>query len=173
MRYRKRKGKRLEEYVAELFNHGWDLGDGFFRRAQASGTYRYEFMSDVIIAGANPNQIVIECKNQESWSFDDVVYMRGNPSRWLKDLNNRVKILKQKYPDHDFVAMLIMKRRYKDPILMISQTDLENSGFFIKQVNKDIKWLIITNMDKTKYHVYDIKDFVSMYKLNKNKLMNG
>jgi len=91
----KRKGKYLEELVAKLFQEHCNLTKFDVHRNQTSGVFQTEF-GDVYF---KDKDIIIECKNQESWDYRHVLTWKKPITDWwnqlLKDVNKFRETMKK------------------------------------------------------------------------------
>lgn len=151
--YSKRKGKRLEEYVAEKFNqiHGGIVA----HRAVSSGSFTYEAGSDIYFIKKDI-PLVIECKNQESWKyrtlFDAEFHNRSPFKTWLNQLYqsaNKYKLIYNREP----VPLLVFSKAY-EPVFCIIE----------KRYITEITYPFLAN---EVYYIILLDTFLELYKSKK------
>jgi len=173
----KQKGKRLEEKVSQILNQKYNLPEGSFKRALSSGTYKYEYKSDIIFSFINPNPFIIECKNREQWKYTDILYFKNDIYKWFSDLYKRYIHIRDKYINKlikntnnnikDFVYILIVSKAYHPIYVIFNEDNILNSNLFEKDNNND-NWQYIIKIKTDKYNtltIMDINDFCNIYKL--------
>lgn len=112
----KRKGKSLEDKVAELIRETFGVNQKFVQRADASGNKSTE-VGDIDIF--DPTIIkkfpfVIECKNREEWKMRDLIgYQKDNKTNpFLRYIEQNEKDVKKQ---NDFkYGLIVFSKQYED-----------------------------------------------------------
>jgi len=104
----KNKGKYLESLVARMIQESWGLEDHEVHRNQTSGIFHTEY-GDIFFKYLN---IIIECKNQESWDLKHVLTWSKPITDWWQQLMKDVERFKQRFETEPLYALVIGRSHY-------------------------------------------------------------
>ncbi len=164
IKYKKKKGKMLENNVQEILRNYFNVDEKIIRRNVSSGTQDGE-NGDVNIVDTNIETIfpyVIECKNQEIWDIRDIIGDNVNKKsspfiKYWDQIEKEVKYYNSKYNLKKYGLLVFSKQHY--PIYqMVKYNKLQ-----IKYINNlfDIPH-IITNINNTKYVIMEFNNFLNL-----------
>jgi hypothetical protein len=105
---RKQKGKYLENLVSKLIQEHWNLSDIEVHRNQTSGIFQTEF-GDIYFKDLD---IVIECKNQESWDYKHILTWSKPITDWWNQLLKDVEGFQKKLNRTPLYFLVVGKNRY-------------------------------------------------------------
>lgn len=158
----KGKGKRLENMVAKLFETKLNLKKGSVHRAQSSGTFQYDIGD---IRFNLPIPVIIECKNNEGWSFKQLLNNDNNlPSifkNWIEQIKDEMKKAFKLYPDifneENIIWFLIFSKN--------------NEAIYLLTDEKVINKLLHNDKQKVKLK-QDIRSKLSHLRINEYSIYN-
>ena len=168
IKYRKTKGKVLENKVQNILREYFNVDDRIIKRNVSSGTQSGE-ISDINIIDQNIEEkfpYIIECKNQEIWNIRDLIgnniNKKSNPFiKYWNQIEREIKNYNKKYKNKKYGLLIFSKQNY--PIyVMVKYNELN-----IKVLSKLNDYNhIITNINKVKYVVFEINDFLNIIEQN-------
>ncbi len=163
----KRKGKRLENIVAEKFEKSLNLEKGTIHRAQSSGTFKYD-IGDIRININPPLPIIIECKNTEQWKykhfFEDIENIYPFKD-WIEQINTTKLKAQKYYGTDDIIWFLIFTKNY-EPIYLLTEQLLvdkllSNSKFKLEKIPD-------TYVKNDIYYIFELDEFLKNLKYDKS-----
>ncbi len=159
MSYSKRKGKRLEDEVAEIIRKKYNVDDKYIKRAGSSGV-RVEESGDIDIIHPEIEKqfpFVIECKNNEKWKLRDLIGAgKSNKSNPFKQFikQNAKDVSKRKY------GLIVFSKNYED---IYGLYYCKEKDSIYKKIDKLIDSKIITQLDEYNLIVFEFKEFVKKW----------
>jgi hypothetical protein len=154
----KRKGKRLEEIVADILRDAFKVDKKYIKRAGSSGV-REEEKGDIDIIHPEIEKqfpFVIECKNNEKWKLRDLI---GS------GVVNKSNIFKQfieqslnELEDNDF-GLIVFSKNYEDIYGLFYSYNKKTENMF-KKIDSITENKIITKLDNYKIIVFQFEEFV-------------
>jgi hypothetical protein len=155
----KDKGKRLESYVAKVFQESFGLTKYDVHRNQTSGNFHTEF-GDVWF---RTFPIVIECKNQESWKYKHLLTFSKPIQYWWNQLLKDVERYRLELKIEPLYMLVVSKNREPKYAIM-DINNLQNNAFKqidIDQILNSLKFISVINMDKIITFFEDIISLLS------------
>jgi len=145
----KNKGKYLENVVAKMIQETWNLSNHEVHRNQTSGIFQTEY-GDIYFKDLD---IIIECKNQESWDMKHVFYWSKPITDFWSQLYKDVEKFKSEFNKEPLYFLVIGKSRYPKFAIF----DLVNlhtthmlKGFNLDYFTNHLNFYVIINRDKPK-----------------------
>lgn len=157
MKYPKRKGKRLENKVAEIIRELWNIKEkDKVHRALTSGNISFE-RGDIKFNLNKNIHLWIECKNREDWSESNLIKFNNSIKKYFKkviqDINKKQEI---------FFPVLIINKAFLPRSYLITIYDLVINETFLIKCN--------LYLDK---EVFEDSNFIMLVKINKNEIMDN
>lgn len=163
----KEKGNRFERQVADKLSNWW--GGKFNRTPQSGGASWAEQNNAVGDIVPPPNMgfpLVIECKDREGWTIDNVLLNNKEPHDWWKQVvgdaskSNLVPCLvfKRKY-SQIYVALPYIEEVYDD--LRENGSPIMRTDFIIDNIRKDklyydvMVFTLESMMEKSPYYIIE------------------
>ena len=104
----KNKGKYLENIVSKAIQEAWNLNEFEVHRNQTSGIFQTEF-GDIYFKDLD---IIIECKNQESWDFKHILFWSKPITDFWNQLIKDVEKFRKKLQKEPLYFLVVGKSRY-------------------------------------------------------------
>lgn len=160
----KRKGKRLENIVADILRKHFNVDKKYIKRAGSSGV-RTEELGDIDIIHPEIEKIfpfIVECKNQEKWKLNDLlgkgISNKSNPFKsYIKQIKEELK-----RTNENKIGLLVFSKNQEDIYCLIFQIDRLDLSF----INK-LDSYMFSKLDNEKVLICKFEDFLNNYKLNK------
>lgn len=163
----KEKGNRFERQVADKLSNWW--GGKFNRTPQSGGASWAEQNNAVGDIVPPPNMgfpLVIECKDREGWTIDNVLLNNKEPHDWWKQVvgdaskSNLVPCLvfKRKY-SQIYVALPYIEEVYDD--FRENGSPIMRTDFIIDNIRKDklyydvMVFTLESMMEKSPYYIIE------------------
>lgn len=163
----KEKGNRFERQVADKLSNWW--GGKFNRTPQSGGASWAEQNNAVGDIVPPPNMgfpLVIECKDREGWTIDNVLLNNKEPHDWWKQVvgdaskSNLVPCLvfKRKY-SQIYVALPYVEKVYDD--FRENGSPIMRTDFIIDNIRKDklyydvMVFTLESMMEKSPYYIIE------------------
>lgn len=162
MNNKKRKGKSLENQIAEILRENFNTDSRHIKRNISSGTQIGE-ESDINIVDSEIESIfpfIIEAKNQEKWKISDLlsenVNRKSNPFiSYLNQLNEEVETYYKRYNIYKKGLLVFSKSYYPIYAMVkcddIADIDIQNLSF------------MHVNINNTWYYVFEFKSFLTLF----------
>lgn len=156
----KDKGKRLESYVAKVFQKAFSLTKFEVHRNQTSGNFQTEF-GDIWFKDL---PIIVECKNQESWKYKHLLTFSKPISDWWSQLMKDVEKYRMELKLEPLYMLVVSKNR--EPKYVIADIiNIENNAFKTITIGKLIdKCQFITYTKENKVIMF-LEDFIDILAL--------
>ncbi len=163
MNSKKRKGKSLENKIAEFLRETFNTDSRHIKRNISSGTQIGE-ESDINIIDSEIEArfpFIIEAKNQEKWKLSDLlsdnVNRKSNPFiSYLEQLNVEVETYYKRYNVHK-KGLLIFSKAYYPIYVMVKHEDIQDINF------ADLSFMHV-NINNQWYYVFELKSFLTLFK---------
>jgi len=156
----KAKGKYLETLVAKLIREEWGLSEFEVHRNQTSGVFSTEF-GDIYFKDLD---IIIECKNQESWDLKHILFWQKPITDWWQQLLKDVNLFIQKKQRKPIYFLVVGKSHYPkfaifDKQSLTSQV-LKQSVKISQILNMLDSYIVIENTSKNRKYCCELQAFI-------------
>lgn len=147
----RRKGNSYELKVAKLLSSWWGAE---FHRTPGSGSWSSTHNTDMqggdIITPVTANfPFVVECKNQEQWTGDDIIFNRGKyPKFWEQVVNDAKRVNK--------IPMLIAHRNRSKNYVTVPHSNALMSNLMAKGLPVIMSYISYTNPLTDKLEEYTV-----------------